>query len=242
MEEQKFDKKLKATLESRQMEPSKHAWEKLEVKLQENANRETAAIVANNKSLKNKLYWAAASVILMVGALFFYNAEKTKNNSVVTGKTNIENLDESPVISSSPQKATGKPLVEEPTTHRPFESEKNEAVVTSNTIDAEVKQAENSLKLPITFEEEKVNEVVAQIQELSKNREVTDAEINELLLKAQREIDSQKAITNLSGKVDAMALLMEVEADLDQSFKEKVLEALKNGFKKAKTAVAERNQ
>lgn len=242
MKEQKFDKSLKTTLESRQIEPSNQAWERLEAKLQENANKEKAAIVANNSNLKNKLYWVAASVVFMAGMLFLYKAEKTNTNSVVTTKTKVENLDESPVITHSPEESAYKPLTEKPKEQHNFESEKNEPVVTSNTIDADVNQAENSPKQPITFEEEKVNEVVAQIQELSKNREVTDAEINQLLLKAQREIDSQRAFTNPSGKVDAMALLMEVEADLDQSFKEKVLEALKTGFKKAKTAVAGRNQ
>ena len=41
--------------------------------------------------------------------------------------------------------------------------------------------------------------------------------------------------------VDANALLQDVESDLQQSFRNKIFEALKNSYETIKTAVAERN-
>ncbi len=87
--------------------------------------------------------------------------------------------------------------------------------------------------------EGKVANVVAQIQELKKNKtEVTEEEINMLLLNAQREITSQNIFK--TNTVNASALLQEVESEVDETFKQRVFEALKTSFQKVKTAVAER--
>ncbi|WP_282080852.1 hypothetical protein [Aquimarina algiphila] len=89
--------------------------------------------------------------------------------------------------------------------------------------------------------EDKVANVIAQIQELQKNNaQVTDEEIDQLLLKAQREITTKK-IFQPSNEVSASALLQDVENELDETFKQRVFEALKTGFEKVKTAVVERD-
>lgn len=96
--------------------------------------------------------------------------------------------------------------------------------------------------LPVDFLiiEDKVAGVVAQIQELQKNNaQVTDDEINALLLEAQREISTAKILK--SSTVSASSLLQDVEAELDETFKQRVFEALKTGFQKVKTAVVERD-
>ncbi|RZS92201.1 hypothetical protein [Aquimarina brevivitae] len=88
--------------------------------------------------------------------------------------------------------------------------------------------------------EEKVAAVFEEVQQLEQSKtQVTDQEIEELLRKAQQEITTQKMMENHS--VDAMALLDEVETEMEESFKEKVFEALKTGYQKVKSAVAERN-
>ncbi|PKV49664.1 hypothetical protein ATE84_1698 [Aquimarina sp. MAR_2010_214] len=88
--------------------------------------------------------------------------------------------------------------------------------------------------------EDKVAGVVAQIQELQKNNtQVTDDEINRLLLEAQREISVEKILKSTT--VSASNLLQDVEAELDETFKQRVYEALKTGFQKVKTAVVERD-
>lgn len=72
------------------------------------------------------------------------------------------------------------------------------------------------------------------------NGTVTDAEVNELLAEAAREISQQRNFYN-RGKVDADALLADVESEIDQSFRREVFEMLKDGFQKARTAIVSRN-
>jgi hypothetical protein len=91
-------------------------------------------------------------------------------------------------------------------------------------------------------EAKKIDEVVAQIQKLQKEKSsVTDAEIDALLNQAQEELITERLYNESTKTVDAELLLLEVETDLDQSFRDRVFDALKSGYKKVKTAVAERN-
>ena len=72
-------------------------------------------------------------------------------------------------------------------------------------------------------------------------QEVTDAEVDSLLRAAQRQILTDKLFAD-SGSVDAMSLLAEVEDELDESFRDQIFDALKSGYLKLRTAVADRNQ
>ena len=83
--------------------------------------------------------------------------------------------------------------------------------------------------------------MVAQVELLENNNiSISNTEIDSLLRKAQDEILTDK-IFNQEGKVDALALLNEVEGELDISFREQIFESLKTGFLKVRTAVADRN-
>ncbi|NQX85021.1 MAG: hypothetical protein HRT67_03825 [Flavobacteriaceae bacterium] len=89
----------------------------------------------------------------------------------------------------------------------------------------------------------KAKEVVAQILELKETKaEVSDAEIEALLDAAHKEITLQRIYNEDTKTVDADALLRDVEFDIEEeSFRSKVFEMLKAGYKEIKTAVAERN-
>ena len=90
------------------------------------------------------------------------------------------------------------------------------------------------------FINSKVEEVVAQVKALQESENAVSAEeINSLLLKAQSEIHSREIINNK--KVDATALLNMVESELETNFRDKVFEALGDGYEKVRTAVVERN-
>jgi len=93
----------------------------------------------------------------------------------------------------------------------------------------------------LTFEELKAVEVVNKIKELElENGVVTNAEIENLLKKAERDILRDRIYNETTRTVDADALLQDVEDDLEQSFRNKVFEGLKSSFKTVKTAVADR--
>jgi len=81
---------------------------------------------------------------------------------------------------------------------------------------------------------------VAKVDALELSDAVTDAEVDSLLLQAQQDILKEN-LFNTDNSVNAMALLTEVEDELDQSFRDQIFESLKTGFLKVRTAVADRN-
>jgi len=83
----------------------------------------------------------------------------------------------------------------------------------------------------------KISEMIAQVNLIE---DVSDAEVDSLLRLAQKEILKEKIYRN-NGSVDAMALLTEAEDELDQSFRDRIFLKLKDGFFKARTAIASRN-
>jgi hypothetical protein len=105
----------------------------------------------------------------------------------------------------------------------------NTLIVKNNKEPHEVNEEEK-------FINSKVEEVVAQIKKSSKS--ITDEEINALLNKAQKDIHSKKLI--FSNKVDAIKLLSVVEDELETNFRDRVFEALGDGYEKVRTAVVNR--
>ncbi|HZH70739.1 MAG TPA: hypothetical protein VFD80_09830, partial [Flavobacteriaceae bacterium] len=69
----------------------------------------------------------------------------------------------------------------------------------------------------------------------------TEAEVDQLLQQAAEKITREKQFVTPAGSVSAMALLEDVELELERSFRDKVFEILKAGYLKSKDAVATRN-
>lgn len=88
---------------------------------------------------------------------------------------------------------------------------------------------------------QKVEEVAARVEDLERlPGGVTDREVDSLLGLAQEQILRDRIFQKSEG-VDALALLAEVEAELDESFRDRLFEALKSGYLKLRTALADRN-
>ena len=79
-----------------------------------------------------------------------------------------------------------------------------------------------SLTIDSVAIQQKIIAIAAQVQELENtNGVVTNEEIDNLLLQAQKEIALQHFLK--TNKVSASASLSDVESELDETFKEKVL-------------------
>lgn len=125
-----------------------------------------------------------------------------------------------------------------------------EAVVTANGIKkSNTKNGQQDGQLGINQYKEspilkdiklqKGSETVAQIEN---QEQVTDQEIEALLSNAQRDIISDQLINNGNITIDANALLLDVEAEVDpERFKDKIFRALKQEFGKAVDAVANKD-
>ncbi|WP_308990692.1 hypothetical protein QLS71_004340 [Mariniflexile litorale] len=247
MESNKFDNSIKNKLEGRSLQPSNDAWTKLSERLEK----------GDNKQSKKAVWWVgiAASIVGVLFVAFqFFNTEEVKpvivsTPTVIDQKENtqvaVEEVDKLKNVlrEEKPIEETEKqPLKDNPT----IQANNNSVVVTKVLV---VPKEKSSIVTPtivlqekLTFEERKIQDVVATVQGLKdKNLEVTDAVIDDLLQKAQKEIRLNKMYNTNTGIVDANILLQEVEADLDQSFRSKVFEAIQASYNSVKTAVAQRN-
>ncbi|MFT7628534.1 MAG: hypothetical protein ACI9OS_002195, partial [Ulvibacter sp.] len=86
----------------------------------------------------------------------------------------------------------------------------------------------------------RIDELVAQRGQLQDNSTtVSLEEVNALLTNAERKIQAEKILD--SKKVDPVALLGDVEIEMENTFREKVFTALGDGYNIIKTAVVDRN-
>ncbi|SFZ89234.1 hypothetical protein SAMN05428642_10167 [Flaviramulus basaltis] len=251
----KYEEKLKDKLEKRTLQPSENAWEKLSSRLD------------TQEKKNSKPYWWLGFAASIVGILFvvsqFLNIETKSSEEIKVVKTPkvIQQNQTIKIASENPEKeslkivkdeveAVNKKVIIEGTEVKKLlksnsandtkiaASRENESL---NENDLKIEEIETPIKA-LTFEEQKIQDVVAQVQALkSNNKEVTDASIDALLKQAQQEIKLYRLVNETSGVVDANLLLQDVEAELDQSFRNKVFEAIRLSYKSVKTAVAQRN-
>ena len=244
----KFEEHIKDKLEERRIQPSHQAWDKLSERLDNQEN--------NNG---NKSYWwlgIAASVIgvLFVVSQFFNNDIKIETSPKVVdapliikedSNTQIAiEVDNNDIIKTEDVKKVDK--VKNSTKLKINKVEQAIAGTTTENVNKEEKdivvKPVDIIKENLSFEDQQIKDIVAKVQSMeSDDIIITDADINDLLEQAQKEIRLNKLINETTGVVDADALLQDVEADLDQSFRSKVFEALKTSFNSVKTAVAQRN-
>ncbi len=249
----KFEEDIKEKLESRRLKPSENAWSKLSGSLNE-----------QKEARNNASYWLlglAASIIgvLLVVSQFFNNQTHIEdlpkvvdspqviisdsNNAIVEETLKVENFKENKTVTKLDKNQinkTGSEVLEDNTLDDVVAvSSKEEVELIKKDIDI---KSSGVLKEKSSFEEQKIQDIVAQVHVLKEAKtEVTDADIDALLLQAQQEIRLHKILNETSGVVDANALLQDVEEELDQSFRDKVFKAIKSSFNSVKTAVAQRN-
>ena len=248
----KFEESIKDKLDKRTLQPSNNAWGKLSERLDNQGKK---------KNKKPALWLGLAASI--VGILFvisqFFNNEtminevpktvvipeavrQNKNNTIaVDERIAIENTSENTKVN---QEEVVKESVKAPVPIKTEFNKEQTAIAQENNIEKLKKVFVNPVEValePLTFEQKKIQTVVNQIQTLKNNNAVTDDAIDALLLEAQKEIRLNKLYNETTGVVDANLLLQDVEADIDQSFRRKVFEAIKASYGTVKTAVAQRN-
>lgn len=243
-----WEDNLRETLENRRLEPSKASWDVLAKRLD--------TIEKNKTHTTFRWVGIAAGLIgiLLASLIFLKDGSGTVPQVPETVKVQLP-VEEAAVavqkqqdqmVSGSLQTTTNTALQ----AHKTEMTSPQDAFGLSATIKPTPPEAENEARFlgpdkpseEERFEDLKVKEVVAQIHDLkSKGHTVTDADIEALLQAAQIEIAYQKSRDENRMAVDANALLQEVEDELQQSFRNKIFEALKNSYESIKTAVAERN-
>ena len=258
MESNKFDKAIKEKLDKRVIEPSAGAWNNLSQRL----------YVETEKKTSSRNYWWLGLAASLVGVLLFVTQTvesraivKEEPSEVVAAPNN--NLETDNTISEKQNNLIEKESgvqdalivaenngIEEANFKERLDSRDSDKIVTKFPEEkASTSINDNNvanMKFPeekLTFEEQKLQEVLAQVQLLKDgSKEVSEADLDALLMKAEKEIALNRLSREISGSVDANALLESVEQELDQSFRRKVLEAIKTSYNSVKTTIAQRNE
>jgi Icc-related predicted phosphoesterase len=249
METDKFEKHIKSQFKDRKIQPSDNAWEKISSELNSNTSKK-----------KPVFLWmsiAASVMVLLSIALFYLNGSTdvnemqfevvaTDTKEVLEEKKSTESL---PFQEKEPEVIAVTDDLEKINSVADKKQEsikKNEIISIEDEIEvASVesilpKKSNSTLEISDDIINTKVAGIVAQIDVLEQYSTVTDAEVDSLLKRAQQEILRDK-IFKTDKSVDALALLTEVEGELDQSFRDQIFNSLKASFIKVRTAVAARN-
>ena len=237
----KFEDSIKEKLEKRRLEPSTEAWNRLSEKLETNTER----------SSKKTYVWIgiAASLvgIFLMTYTFFKTSEVSNQNPVLvdTETQEIETL-QSGKVNQEEQVFMEQPHMEVVGTSENVtktNETKNESI-TYSVKTTHVAQTE-SLEAPQKILKDTLHEPLSRETEIAQTETQehpikTETDVDALLKEAQQKL--KHTTTEKDYAIDAKALLQDVEADLDESFRAKVFETLITGYKKVKTAVAQRNQ
>lgn len=209
-----FEDILKERLESRRIAPSDNAWER----------------VSAHKQPKRKMsfYWygsVAASVLLVAGWLW----------------TKVEpTIPASPTVVTAPEKnlEIQKDEREIRTAVRQPALPQGQAIAIATpeaTETPDVTEAIAATDTPSVAQNEaqKIQEIVAALDQIQDDGQaITEATVDSLLAKAQRELALEK---QQRGRTDPNALLADAEAEVDMSFKDRVFTAISK-FRKVRVA------
>ncbi|MEB8346981.1 hypothetical protein OO010_13045 [Flavobacteriaceae bacterium KMM 6898] len=255
----KFEEQMKDKLDQRNLKPSEKAWETIASQLD----------TTQGSKRRNTFFWygiAAGFIgIIVVSTIYFTDQDQAAPDQykvVETEKLSVPIEKEEPQTSEMEQQVTLG--VQEDSSNNvvvvPGRTIKNAVVsVQPNNWDhlsngsntdpvldiAKQDIGETKVTMPNQTNEvinAKIAKLVEQVDWLDQNQMgVTDAEIDSLLRRAQQEI-IQEQLFRMDNTVDAMALLTQVEDEMDQSFRDQIFDALREGFLKVRTAVATRNE
>jgi hypothetical protein len=251
MEPDKFETHIKSKLDAREITPSDAAWNKISKELK-----------SEPSTKKPAYFWLgiAASVTVLLGVAIFYlntgekemptiqefvetpakqDAEPLEKNKLVISNSDSDEI----AVQEVPERFSKKRETANSVDNSPqvgFEKQNQKDALVMELSQQESKAS----KLPVEPSEillnEKIAEVVAQVALLEQSSQVSDAEVDSLLRNAQEAIFREQLFKQ-DQSVDAMALLTQVEEELDQSFRDQIFQSLKAGFIKVRTAVADRN-
>ncbi|WP_452225218.1 hypothetical protein [Lacinutrix chionoecetis] len=244
----KFEDDMKERLEKRTIEPSAKSWDTLAQRLNNEAN----------KSNKKGYWWLgiAASIVgvILISNMFFKQNTTIKSEIIIvdetiekdTINTNIKEetiiVPQQKVIVTAKEKQTTikkKVLVNKPNktqqhlaSHTEKEYKQNKTLVTENSVTDLVKQNKKHEVVIETY--------VQNNSEKTENTTIADNEIDILLNQAMRDIAMQKEQkTNIP--IDYNGLLIDVEDELAETFRDKLVKMARKGYESFKESVAERN-
>ena len=232
MEPEKFENNVKKLLGEREIQPSAAAWEKLDQRLNKNRGKRPYLLWMTSAA-------AIAAIFFVLGS-YFNTPIASEDPQLVDQKPEEpvfeEKASEPEIIqlAAFEEKEEKKPSPERGVKNAIFEAPVGKASKQETQLASEI--SSQAKREPVIESKESFNKPITAIAQNDSESKNIDLEVEALLLLASAELRADSVYTVNSGD-----LLHQVEYELDQSFREKVFEVVKDGLKKAKTAVATRD-
>lgn len=267
MEPNKFEENIRTKFEERELQPSAQAWSKLEAQLgtPKSSNKTlwyaiaaslVAILVVGSFLLKGDETVSNDLVEQTIPAETINEIEvATSEESKANENTIAKDADEAELTKEGmlPKKQQ-QSIADNSETSLGNREEKIENSVAgtkkrnTETSVAQVDKTNRKEEVLKAIEKDafiklKIDEVVAQVGNLQNNNNttITAEDVEVLLQQAQRDIANQRLLNTSTTTIDPASLLNDVETELERGFRDKVFDALGDGFNKIRTAVVERN-
>lgn len=245
MGQNKLENQIKEKLNSREIQPSAQAWDRLDAMLSVAEEKKTGRPFG--------FLFIAASILVFVSAgMFFFtqNSSEVKNDNNVV-ETEIkkdavqkENNIQSPII----EKKQENQVAESTEIQKSNNQNNNNSAVSIIDQKSNQKQSNPLINKDKQIEFQNSSDValknlpkIVDTKEIIVSRPKTSTMSDEDLLAS---LDNVGKKTNAKSKVkvDARNLLSQVDGELDQTFREKVIGKIAKNYQEVKVALSNRNQ
>lgn len=247
-----FENKIKSKLEQRTIHPSENSWTKLADKLDD-------AQKINKTKTKWWLGVAASLIAILLAFLFYFNKTEAINTAteIVNEplKETLSNPNSQIVIQNNTQEKENRELLEEKTetlkkdnTVKPSSELKEKKLNQTHTI-AQLKTSKKDKIIKTNKNTELASNTIAKVEFTDEKQTKSEydiqkelnSEVDQLLKEAQEDLALSSSANVNAISVNSEMLLKEVEQDIEQSFREKMLKKIISGYDSIKTVIAQRN-
>ncbi|MEO5777630.1 MAG: hypothetical protein ABIQ27_12055 [Flavobacterium sp.] len=246
MGQNKLENQINEKLNSREIQPSAQAWDRLDAMLSVSEEKKT-------RKPFGFLFIAASITVLLTAGIFFFTQNGTKiqpENNVVTTeiKDTIQkrvNEIQTPIVEQNQVVVSpdNKPTTnnQQPTTNNQRVSINNQKMSTNqnqstNPIINRDKEVQSQNNSDVALKNQPVIETKKELT-LPNKSIPSDEQLLASLDKTAKQSSEKNAIV----KVNAKSLLSQVDGELELTFREKIINKVAKNYKEVKVALANRN-
>lgn len=240
MEPNKLDQDIQQKLQGRTIQPSAGAWDRLDAMLtvaEQQTTPQEVKVVPVKKANRSWLYMAAAFLLMLGGGFFLMNHEAEQNvinpegiQQVVGNQTEKHNgsaAEVAEIITATPETITPKGTGIKRTQKTSLRTGVKEQIAPKQEIAQNIQTTDNTPK--------------TEMPEVQKRKLRVDPEALLASVEGSQPKVGIASVNQPKIKVNANKLLDNVEGELNQNFRNRVLNSLEKNYNVVKTAVATRN-
>jgi hypothetical protein len=231
MEPNNIENQIREKLNSREIQPSAQAWDRLDAMLTVGEEKKT-----KRSFFSFKYIGIAASVLVFVTlGLFYFNQ---KNTTIESQNTVVETERK-----ETPNSNIQTPNLESRQIEEVAVSVKKEDYSQQTTDNRQPITNNNEVSIINQNQEEAIvnQEIVSPKQEEKIIKKTSMVDVDELLASVEKDRKKETKVSKSSINIDAKSLLSEVDTELDMTFRQRVLNTVNKNYKSVKEAVVNRN-